>query len=79
MPKDFRVSIVNAPGEASYPISTYTWLLVYANNGGTTGVVLKDFLSWMLEEGQKIAPALGYAPLPEKVKGMIKNEIATIR
>ena len=78
MPKDFRVSIVNAAGENSYPISTFTWLLVYENNGGKTGAILKDFLNWMLDEGQKLAPELGYAPLPANVKEMVKNRIQTI-
>lgn len=79
MPKDFRVSITNAPGENSYPIATFTWLLVYENNGGSTGKVLKEFLNWMLEDGQKSAPTLGYAPLPETVKSMVKSAISSIK
>ena len=79
MPKDYRVSITNAPGAESYPISTFTWLLVYENNVGKTGPVLKDFLGWMLNEGQKIAPTLGYAPLPDNVKSMVEKTIATIK
>ncbi len=78
MPKDFRVSIVDAAGETSYPISTYTWLLVYENNSGKNGKVLKDFLGWMLEDGQKLASSLGYAPLPSSVKDMIKARIQSI-
>lgn len=78
MPKDFRVSIVNASGEKSYPISTFTWLLVYESNSGKTGAVLKDLLTWILEEGQKMAPELGYAPLPAKVKDMVKARIQTL-
>jgi len=78
MPKDFRVSIVNAAGENSYPISTFTWLLIYENSGGQTGKVLKDFLGWMLEDGQKLAPQLGYAPLPAPVKDMVKSKIQSI-
>ena len=79
MPKDYRVSITNAPGENAYPISTFTWLLVYQKNPGEKGEVLKDFLAWMLEDGQKIAPELGYAPLPDSVKSMVKNTISTIQ
>ncbi|MCG3206112.1 MAG: Phosphate-binding protein PstS [Elusimicrobia bacterium] len=79
MPKDFRVSITNAPGDNAYPISTFTWLLVYQNNTGSTGMVLKDFLTWMLEDGQKSAPTLGYAPLPESVKSMVKSAILSIK
>ncbi len=79
MPKDYRVSIVDAPGKGVYPISSYTWLLVYQNNGGQKGAILKDFLTWAMDGGQKIAPALGYAPLPESVKAMVKETIQTIR
>ena len=78
MPADFRVSIVNAPGSESYPISTFTWMLVYEKNTGATGKILKDFLSWMLEQGQTIAPALGYAPLPSNVITMVRDRIKSI-
>jgi phosphate transport system substrate-binding protein len=78
MPADFRVSIVNAAGTDSYPISTFTWLLVYENNTGKTGQVIKNFLDWMLDEGQAMAPELGYAPLPDAVKDMVKNRIKSI-
>jgi phosphate transport system substrate-binding protein len=79
IPKDYRVSITNASGENAYPISTFTWLLVYEKNSGQTGSVLRDFLTWMLEDGQKLAPDLGYAPLPETVKSMVKSTIASIK
>jgi phosphate transport system substrate-binding protein len=78
MPKDFRVSIVNAPGEATYPISTFTWLLIYENTGGKVGQTLKDFLNWMLEDGQAMASDLGYAPLPASVRDMVKARLQSI-
>jgi phosphate transport system substrate-binding protein len=79
MPKDFRVSITNADGDDSYPISTFTWLLIYEKNPGGKGQTIKDFLSWMLDEGQKLAPQLGYSPLPSEVKEMVAKAIQTIR
>ena len=79
MPKDFRVSISDAGGKNSYPISTFTWLLVYENNPGGKGAVLKGFLEWMLEAGQVIAPQLGYAPLPVEVKAKVATAIKSIR
>ena len=79
MPADFRVSIVDAAGEAAYPISTFTWLLVYEKNDGEKGAVIASFLKWMLDEGQKMAPALGYAPLPAKVAGMVREAIARVK
>jgi phosphate transport system substrate-binding protein len=79
MPKDYRVSITDAPGASAYPISTFTWLLVYAKNPEGKGAELKAFLRWMLKDGQKTAPALGYAPLPATVKAMVAKTVETIQ
>jgi len=76
MPADFRVSITNAPGKTAYPISSFTWLLipVQAKNP-KNGQILADFLNWMVNDGQKMAPALSYAPLPDSVAGKVKVAI----
>ena len=79
MPKDFKVSITDAEGEASYPVSTFTWLLVYEKNAGDKGAVLKDFLKWMLKDGQPMASALGYAPLPDSVNSMVAKAIEAVK
>ncbi len=68
MPKDFRVSITNAPGKGVYPISSFTWLLLLENPGDKAkSKVMVDFVKWSLTEGQKYAKDLGYAPLPANV------------
>jgi phosphate transport system substrate-binding protein len=71
MPADFRVSITNAPGAGAYPISSFTWLLLYedASDKGQARQ-MKDFMRWALTEGQKLAPELGYARLPQPVIDM---------
>jgi phosphate transport system substrate-binding protein len=62
---DYRISIVNAPGAATYPISSLTWILVYRNPPDPAKAKkLKDFLKWALTEGEQSASALDYAPLP---------------
>ena len=62
---DYRVSIVNAAGPASYPIASFTWLLVYRNMPDTAKAKhLADFLRWALTDGEKEVSALDYAPLP---------------
>jgi phosphate transport system substrate-binding protein len=67
-----KPSIVNAPGEESYPISGYTYLLVYkdlrylANPEEQRALV--TFLKWALTEGQSMAAELHYAPLPERLR-----------
>lgn len=68
MPADFRVSITNAPGKTSYPIASFTWLLIpeaIADPAKKRAVM--GFLRWMLADGQKMAETLGYAPLPKAV------------
>ena len=68
MPKDFRVSITNAPGKGVYPISSFTWLLFYENpKDKQRAKIMVDFMKWALTDGQKYAPELGYAPVPENV------------
>jgi phosphate transport system substrate-binding protein len=66
IPDDFRVSITNAAGDAAYPISTFTWVLVYQDASGDAGKAkaLADFLWWGIHDGQKLGGALFYAPLP---------------
>jgi phosphate transport system substrate-binding protein len=68
MPDDFRVSITNAPGRAAYPISSFTWLLIPAkfSDGGKRDAT-KNFLKWMMADGQNYAEQLSYAKLPKEV------------
>jgi phosphate transport system substrate-binding protein len=80
MPADFRVSITNAPGKDSYPISSFTWLLVpVQSKDGAKGKILNDFLNWMVDEGQKETAQLTYAPLPENVAQKVKSAIKQVR
>jgi phosphate transport system substrate-binding protein len=75
---DFRVSITNAPGKDSYPISSLTWLLIGKQNPDTTkGRLLRDFILWMLQpEAQEMATKLHYAPLPAPVMALVKRRIS---
>ena len=80
MPADFRVSITNAPGEASYPISSFTWLLIPTHSADPAkGKALADFLGWMLDHGQSEAATLSYAPLPKPVQDMVRKTITQIK
>lgn len=68
MPEDLRQSITNAGGSGSYPISSYTYILIYRNQSNAAkGKILKEFLNWALTDGKKYAKDLGYAPLPDAV------------
>jgi phosphate transport system substrate-binding protein len=76
MPKDFRVSITNAPGKGIYPISSFTWILLYENpKDKGQGKAMVEFMKWALTDGQKFAADLGYAPLPAEV---VKLELAAL-
>ena len=77
---DYRVSIVNAPGATAYPISSFTWLLVYQNQkDATKGKKLVDYIHWMLTEGEKEAAALDYAPLPQAMVTQLDQRLSTIK
>jgi len=79
MPSDFRVSITDAPAAEAYPIASFTWLLVPTRiKDAEKGRAMKEFLVWMLADGQKLAPALQYAPLPEAVIGLERQALERI-
>jgi phosphate transport system substrate-binding protein len=76
---DYRISIVNAPGEDAYPISSFTYLLVYANQrDAKKGKALVDFLKWYLVKGETSAASLDYAPLPPSIVSQLQKRIGTI-
>ena len=76
MPKDFRVSITNAPGPGAYPISSFTWILMYETPKDVAQAkIMSDFMKWALGDGQQLAPALGYAPRPA---GRIQQGLARL-
>jgi phosphate transport system substrate-binding protein len=72
-PKDLRMHIVNAPGGQSYPIATYTYILLYKEMSNQPSMsrskaeTLAKFLWWAIHDGQKYAPDLIYAPLPQNI------------
>jgi phosphate transport system substrate-binding protein len=77
---DYRISIVNAPGAGAYPISSFTWLLVYKNQpDATKGKKLVDFLKWALHDGEQSAASLDYAPLPAPMVARLDSTVAAIQ
>ena len=76
MPADFRVSITNAAGAGAYPVSSFTWLLLYEDpKDKAQSKAMVDFVKWALTDGQQFASQLGYAPLPADV---VKQELAAL-
>lgn len=79
MPADYRVSITNAPGANSFPISSFTWLLIpEPSKDAAKGKVLHDFLEWMLDHGEAEAASMTYAPLPTPVIARVRKTIAQV-
>ena len=79
MPEDFRVSITDAPSPDAYPISSFTWLLIPSRIADKTkGDIMKQFLAWMLSDGQAMTTPLNYAPLPPAVIEMERRAIDQI-
>ena len=69
IPKDFRVSLIDASADDAYPIASFTWIYLPSSGISPERVhALKEFLSWALEDGQTIARGMGYAILPGPVQ-----------
>ena len=68
IPADLRFYMVNAPGDASYPISGFSWVVVYQNQSNADkGQALVNLLWWMIHDGQQYSTALTYVPLPAPI------------
>ena len=79
MPKDLRVFITNADGKASYPISGFTWLLIYKDmKDKTKADAIVKFLRWAIHDGQSYAKDLYYSPLPKEVVKLCEKKIDSI-
>ena len=70
IPPDTRVSLTNTDAPDGYPISGFTWVIVYQEQsyGGRSKAraeALAQLLWWMIHEGQSYTQPLNYAPLPE--------------
>ena len=76
---DYRLSIANAPGAGAYPISSFTWILIYRNQpDAEKGRKLIEFLRWALENGDASAAALDYAPLPDAMASRLQQRLGTV-
>ncbi|HZT21473.1 MAG TPA: phosphate ABC transporter substrate-binding protein PstS [Verrucomicrobiae bacterium] len=80
VPDDFRFSMVNAPGDNSYPIAGASWVLIYQHfKDPARGQKLVAFLKWAVTDGQKLSEQLDYAPLPENVQQRVVKLLDTVQ
>ena len=79
-----KVSIVNQPGNSSYPISTLTYVMIYKDMSTVTGETqdksteVINFLNWILHDGQQYSSGLLYVPLPDSVKKIGEDGLAKV-
>ena len=79
MPEDLRTEITNAPGANAYPISSYTYILVYRDQkDAAKGKNIVDFLWWATHDGQTMAKDLYYAPLPAAIVAKVETRLKLI-
>ncbi|MCB9084226.1 MAG: phosphate ABC transporter substrate-binding protein PstS [Bdellovibrionaceae bacterium] len=79
MPDDYRVSITDAAGKGTYPIAAFTYLLVHQQMENPKGEKLVKFLRWAMDQGQRFAPDLNYAPLPKSLISKVNKTIGGIK
>jgi phosphate transport system substrate-binding protein len=80
IPADYRVSITNAPGDNSYPISSFTYLLIPAKPADANkSKVLKDMLSWIVKSGEEQASSLSFAPLPQELSDKVLKTVYALQ
>ncbi|MBF6599445.1 MAG: phosphate ABC transporter substrate-binding protein PstS [Dehalococcoidia bacterium] len=78
LPPDYRVSIVNSRTSGAYPISTFTWILLYREQSDASkGKALVDILWWAIHDGQRTSQELDYAALPADVVRAVEQTLAT--
>ena len=76
LPADFRVSITGAAGPGAYPISSFSWMLLYEDpQDKAQARAMVDFIKWALTDGQQFAAQLGYARLPSEI---VSQELAVL-
>jgi phosphate ABC transporter phosphate-binding protein len=73
-------SLINAPGKDSYPITTFTWLLIPESiSDPATKSAIAQFLDWILTSGQKECAALAYNPLPKEIVTRELEQLAAFK
>lgn len=79
MPNDLRVEITDADGKDSWPISGFTWLLIYKDmKDKQKAKAIVNFLKWAVTDGEKYTKDLYYAPLPQEVVKLVQKKIDQI-
>ena len=80
MPDNLRFFLPDPGGQESYPIVTFSWLLLYENYAGAgRAATVMDFVNWGLGEGQRYSRELGFLPLPEEIAALSRTAVEGVR
>jgi phosphate transport system substrate-binding protein len=80
IPTDLRFYFVNASGDATYPITGFSWAIVYQNQTNTDkGMAIANMLWWVIHDGQQYSTALGYVPLPQNIVTLSEAQIKSMK
>jgi phosphate transport system substrate-binding protein len=80
MPETRRLFFPDPPGESSYPIVTYSWILLYGTYPDQQkAAALKDFVAWGITEGQKFSEELGFCSLPARIRDLGAQDLGSIK
>jgi phosphate transport system substrate-binding protein len=76
----FAVSLTNAPGADSYPITSFTWVYVREKPADARrAAALSNLLAWMYGDGQRLAQTQGYPAMPEQLLTNSKAKAASLK
>ena len=84
IPSDTRASITNSDAKGAYPISTFTWMIIYkeqnySDRSKEQAIATLDLIQYILsDEAQKITAYVHYAPLPTKAKEISLSNLKTV-
>jgi len=77
---DLTYSAVWASGPGAYPITAQTWIIAYKNQTDRAkGEALKAWLTYVLGDGQSLAPSVDFGPLPKEIAQKAQKQIATLQ
>jgi phosphate transport system substrate-binding protein len=80
MPENLRLFIPDPDGEDSYPIVTYSWLLLYKEYADQQKLAaLKQYLRWCLIDGQEFNESLGFVRLPPRVVALATSVVDRLK
>ena len=79
LPRNLRLFVPDPVGPQSYPIATFSWVLLYQNYGDPAKAkAIRSTFEWCLDEGQKYSPQFGYVPLPAAVVDKARAALAGV-